>query len=82
MCTKPVTKAELVEYISDTSRLSTLTVPALNTIHGIISMHSSSKRSKPRPPRVEAARAADPEPPTLTPRARGCDHHVRWDDRD
>ena len=44
MGTKPTTKAELVEYISNRDRLSALTVPALNTIWGIL--HRSKRPKK------------------------------------
>ena len=62
MGTKPTTKTELVEFISDKARLSTLTVPALNTIWGIL------HRSK-RPKKAATGRGAcvDPGPPQQQP---------------
>ncbi len=54
MGTKPTTKTELVEYIADKERLSGLTVPALNTIWGILHRSRRSKKS----PKATAANAA------------------------
>ena len=75
MGTKPTTKTELVEFISDKARLSTLTVPALNTIWGILHRSKRPKKaggrcvdSAPQPIIVDAA--ARPPPSTQT-RARG-----------
>ena len=45
MGTKPTTKTELVEYIADKERLTGLTVPALNTIWGILHRSRRSKKS-------------------------------------
>lgn len=46
MGTKPTTKTELVEFISDKARLSALTVPALNTIWGILHRSKRPKTAK------------------------------------
>jgi hypothetical protein len=74
MGTKPTTKTELVEFISDKARLSTLTVPALNTIWGILHRSKRPKKAGGRcvdsaphaPINVNVDAAARPPPPTQT----------------
>jgi hypothetical protein len=76
MGTKPTTKTELVEFISDKARLSALTVPALNTIWGILHSSKRPKKAGSSSTRVEPALHNPPPLPNVDAakpaRARGA----------
>jgi hypothetical protein len=67
MGTKPTTKTELVEFISDKARLTTLTVPALNTIWGIL--HRSKQPKKTGSSSSSSSSGSRRVEPSITPAA-------------